>query len=276
MIFHGGNMNLNYNQQDYVLDNPKEFKRLEDQVLQKAYSLEDELRHLDLRPGDRVLDAGCGSAVLSKFLIKKVPNITIDACDYSDLRIQQAQNLNTQSERITYHLSDLGSLPFAEGTFDVVISRYVFEYLKNPIEICHELKRVLRPGGIVYLIDLDGVFQNFWTANSRFNELLSLLEKKLDFDLFVGRKLPSILNQAGFKNISWDASIHLFNESEEIQKEIQNNFTRLVGAKEPFSKILGGEEVFDEFFHLYLEEMKKIETNGNVLFFNKFLAWGRK
>src|SRR5690554_7563756 len=94
-------MNLNYNQQDYVLDNPKEFKRLEDQVLQKAYSLEDELRHLDLRPGDRVLDAGCGSGVLSKFLIKKVPNITIDACDYSDLKIKKPKNLITQSKQLT-------------------------------------------------------------------------------------------------------------------------------------------------------------------------------
>lgn len=267
---------MSYLRKDYVLDNPQEFERLEDQATQKNYFLKDELRFLDLKKGHRVLDAGCGSGVLSKYLGKNNPDISIDACDYSELRIKQAKQLNPENKNIRYHVSDLNTLKFEDNTFDVVVSRFVYEYLHDPVKTTKEICRVLKPGGTLYLIDLDGVFQNFWTANKRFNELLSKLNGTLDFDLFVGRKLPSIVHQAGLNEIKWEVSVHPFSQTEDIQKEINNNATRLAGARDKFSKILGGDKVFEEFAELYIQEMNRIQTQGNVMFFNKFIVWGKK
>jgi ubiquinone/menaquinone biosynthesis C-methylase UbiE len=268
---------MSYLRKDYVLDNPNEFERLENQATQRNYLLKDELRFLEMvERGQKILDAGCGSGVLSRYIKTAHPDLCIHACDYSELRIQQAKKMDSTIKDINYHVSDLNTLPFKDGSFDIVISRFVFEYLADPVKVARELKRVLKKNGTLYLIDLDGVFMNFWTGNHRFNELLSRLNGTLDFDLFVGRKLPSIVHQAGFKNIKWEVSVHPFNQSEDIQKEISNNATRLAGAKDKFSKVLGGVGVFEEFSQLYIQEMNKIESQGNAMFFNKFIVWGKK
>lgn len=264
-----------YLKKSYVLDNQNEFERLENQATQKNYSLEDELRFLDIKDGTKILDAGCGSGVLSKFLSNKHPNISIDACDYSELRIQQTKQHNSCSKNINYHVSDLNNLHFEDETFDIVISRFVFEYLHDPVKVAKELTRVLKKDGILYLIDLDGVFMNFWTSNPRFNELLAQLNGTLDFDLFVGRKLPSIITQAGLNNIKWDVTVHPFSQSEDVVKETENNAIRLMGAKDKFVRILGP-EAYEEFSDLYIEEMNKMSSQGNVMFFNKFIVWGNK
>ncbi len=124
-----------YSKKNYVLDNVSEFERLEDQVTQKNYSLKEELRFLEIKGGQRILDAGCGSGVLSKFLVSKNIPITVDACDYSELRIKQAKQYNKALPQINYHVSDLNRLPFEDETFDTVFSRFVFEYLDDPIKV---------------------------------------------------------------------------------------------------------------------------------------------
>jgi len=262
---------------DYVLDNFEEFKRLEKQALQKNYSLNDELKYLDLSGNKSVLDAGCGSGVLSRHLAEQNSKLNITACDFSEIRIFQAtQYEKGTNSKIKYVQSNLDGLPFEDNTFDVVVSRFVYEYLQHPVQITQELKRVLKPGGCLYLIDLDGVFLNFWTSNNRFNTLLKELELGLDFDLYVGRKLPSFLQDAGLRNVNCRVSVHEFKTEIEVREEIENNLTRIQGAREKFTKILGSSAVYEEFLQLYVQEMERIVSEGNLMFFNKMITWGTK
>lgn len=263
-------------QTSYVLDNFQEFERLERQSTQKNYSLENELQYLDYSGTKRVLDAGCGSGLLSRFLKEKNNKLEIVACDYSELRVQQAKRFNENNFNIEFVHSNLEKLPYEDKSFDIVVSRFVYEYLQSPVLITTELRRVLRPGGILYLIDLDGVFLNFWTSNKRFNFLLNKIERGVDFDLFVGRKLPSILHMSGLQKVDWKLTVHEFKNAVEVEEEIKNNIDRLNGARTKFSKILKSEEAFEEFKKLYIEEMRNISLQGNLLFFNKVIAWGVK
>lgn len=259
----------------YVLDNHQEFERLEVQAKQKSYCLKDELSHLEIRPGMRLLDAGCGSGVVTKYLAKNYPDNDIDSCDFSEIRIQQARKMNAENPKINYHVADLATLPFPDETFDGAISRYVYEYLPDPVRATKELARVLKPGGKLYLIDLDGVFLNFWTTNTHLNQLLDRLGRSIDFDLHVGKKLPSFLQMAGLQHIQWRVTVHPFT-GEELLAERENNRIRLEGAREKFTKALESTELYEEFSRLYLEEMDKAERESSVMYFNKFIAWGVK
>src|SRR4051794_9355367 len=97
-----------------------------------------------VRPGQRLLDAGCGRdmAFCREFS-------SIAAVVGLDLE----PTLDTQNRVSPYGIrGDLSKLPFPPETFDVIISRSVVEHLEDPLEAFREFSRVLRPGGKVIIV----------------------------------------------------------------------------------------------------------------------------
>lgn len=92
------------------------------------------------KKGMRVLDAGCGrgNIVVDEFRkeIKEAVGIDID---------QKATRGNVCLDKVV--IGDLESMPFLNEEFDVVLSQWVFEHLKNPDKVFPEIYRVLKPGG---------------------------------------------------------------------------------------------------------------------------------
>lgn len=102
------------------------------------YVLFEEAIRTLLKPGDSLLDAGCGRSapVLRKFKDVAGTLIGVDLVDPWDV-----------AEGIDYHQADLRSLPLPPSSVDVVISRSVFEHLTDPQGVYQEMARVLKPGG---------------------------------------------------------------------------------------------------------------------------------
>jgi SAM-dependent methyltransferase len=97
-----------------------------------------------LRDGGSVLlDAGCGRTVpvLRKYLGKAERLIGVELVEFTDV-----------PPGIETFNSDLGRLPLANESVDVIMSRSVFEHLTDPATVYREFARVLKPGGrIVFL-----------------------------------------------------------------------------------------------------------------------------
>ena len=97
-----------------------------------------------IRPGNRVLDAGCGRYLrLCKELtgIAEMVGIDLDT------------TMETDNRRAPFGVrGDLSRLPFCSGAFDVVVSRSVVEHLADPPAVFREFSRILRPGGIVIMV----------------------------------------------------------------------------------------------------------------------------
>jgi SAM-dependent methyltransferase len=92
-----------------------------------------------VRPGDRVLDAGCGNGRLFTYDLRDHASLIVGV----DLSPDVAQNPN-----IDWPLrASLAALPFASETFDLVICKHVLEHLAEPESAFRELGRVLRPQG---------------------------------------------------------------------------------------------------------------------------------
>ena len=98
--------------------------------------------------GRRVLDAGCGSGPLSAALIAKGAVMT--GFDVSPAMLDLArQRLGATAD---LYVADLSKpLPFADGSFDDVVSSLVLHYLEDWSAPLAELRRVLRPGGRLIL-----------------------------------------------------------------------------------------------------------------------------
>lgn len=97
-----------------------------------------------LRPGAKVLDAGCGTGALGRSIIALQPNIELTMIDLSAEMLARASDVSGQ------HIQgSVLDLPVADDSFDVVVSAWVIETVPDPMRAVTEYLRVIKADGQV-------------------------------------------------------------------------------------------------------------------------------
>jgi ubiquinone/menaquinone biosynthesis C-methylase UbiE len=107
---------------------------------------------LELQPTNDVLELGCGSGHAISIMAKQVPRGTIHAIDPSAAMLAQARARNRGScgtGRVRLYRARTEQLPFASGSMDKILAVNVAYFWSEPAAALREIRRVLRPTGIL-------------------------------------------------------------------------------------------------------------------------------
>ena len=101
------------------------------------------------RPGLRVLETAAGTGVVTRRLREALPSDgSLIATDLNDAMVEHGR-ANVPDPGVTWQQADAQALPFADGSFDVVVCQFGFMFLPDKVEGFREARRVLSPGGIL-------------------------------------------------------------------------------------------------------------------------------
>jgi ubiquinone/menaquinone biosynthesis C-methylase UbiE len=101
-----------------------------------------------LDDGERVLDVGCGTGSLT-FALPQAANVgEVAAFDYSPVFVEEAQRRNSDP-RITIQQADACAIPFPDDRFDRALALLVLHFVPDAGRAVAEVRRVVRPGGVV-------------------------------------------------------------------------------------------------------------------------------
>ena len=115
------------------------------------------------RPGERVLDAGCGTGRLSEELAKR--GLYVTAVDCSDAMLEVARTRLGNHERIQLYRANIEALPLRESNFNLVVAFTVLEFTPRPDIALQQLWRVVRPGGRLVVAALNRL--SLWARQRR-------------------------------------------------------------------------------------------------------------
>ncbi len=106
-------------------------------------------------------------------------------------------------DNLSFKRGDVFDLPFADGSFDVVWTKYLLQWLKEPKAALAELKRVTKPGGFVVSCDYVGFGTEHFPVTPDFDrEIREVMDALVDCN--VGRKVAPFMISLGFHDVKVD------------------------------------------------------------------------
>ena len=204
---------------------PRENVRLQDQ----ATTLVD-LLHSDTAfpAGSRVLEAGCGVGAQTVTLATNSPGASIVAIDVSAASVAEAERKVRAAglTNVRFQQADVFHLPYDPQSFDHVFVCFVLEHLKEPVAALQELRRHLRPGGTITVIEGDHGSAYFHPDSRAARAAIRCqveLQSRAGGNALVGRSLYPLLVAAGYSEVRVSPRMVYVDSS---KPELVDGFTR--------------------------------------------------
>jgi SAM-dependent methyltransferase len=212
--------------------------RLQDQ----ASTLED-LLHADTAypQGSEVLEAGCGVGAQTVTLALNSPAARITSIDINAASLAEARRKVEKAglTHVTFQQGNIFDLHFQPETFDHIFVCFVLEHLGNPAEALQSLKRCLKPGGSLTVIEGDHGSAYFYPDSELAHRAIRCqveLQKRAGGNAMIGRELFPLLTKADFRNIRVSPRMVYADASRPnlVEGFTRNTFTAMIeGVREP-------------------------------------------
>jgi len=181
----------------------RENRRLHDQASTLA-----ELLHSDTAypPGSLVLEAGCGVGAQTVSLARNSPSALITSVDISAASVVGAEGKVKAAglTNVQFQQADIFHLPFGPDAFDHIFVCFVLEHLSAPVEALITLKKHLKPGGTITVIEGDHGSVFFHPDSEAAHQAILCqveLQRRAGGNAMIGRALYPLLHDAGYCSI---------------------------------------------------------------------------
>lgn len=156
--------------------------------------------YLDVKPGKKILECGCGSGDFTSYLVNSLDNaVNIYAIDISSSQLKLASK-KIQKSNVNFVTGSVMDLPFKNEFFDFVIGNAVLHHLDIDKSL-EEIKRVLKPGGSLLFFEPNMLNPQVWLSLN-IKPLRKLNQASEDETAFYKWRIKKILTSFNFKNIS--------------------------------------------------------------------------
>jgi arsenite methyltransferase len=160
---------------------------------------------LRIGPGEHILDAGCGTGVVTREVTRRVgPAGRVVGLDPSPLMLSVAREIAEQEgvhAQIEFRVGDVRDLPFDDATFEVIVAITALSHTTDAERAIPGLHRVLRPGGRIGILDLDSTSWVISHPNRDLTLRIGALAATIATDGWLARRLPALLESAGFEDV---------------------------------------------------------------------------
>lgn len=162
--------------------------------------------------GSSVLEAGCGVGAQTLALAARSPGALITAIDISEASVQQARRRVVEAGITTVQClqADILAAPFEPASFDHVFVCFVLEHLPRPLQALAALRRLLRPGGTLTVIEGDHGATIFHPRGEDAHFVIQCqveLQRRAGGNALVGRQLHPLISAAGFDAVQAEPRI---------------------------------------------------------------------
>lgn len=182
----------------------EESQRLSDQANTLSHLLHhDSLFH---SPG-LVLEAGCGTGAQTVIVASQNPQCQFLSIDISEDSLAKAKESADRARirNVKFQVADVFDLPFSDESFDHAFICFLLEHLREPVDSLKSLKRVLKKGGTITVIEGDHGSAYYYPRSPAAQATIQCLidvQAELGGNSLIGRELYPLLITAGFEDVS--------------------------------------------------------------------------
>ena len=225
----------------------------------------------------KLLEVGCGVGAQSEILLRRFPDLKLTGIDLSEKQLNAAKetlgNLAFAKDRYDLQLMSAENLKFESESFDGAFLCFVLEHIPDPRRVLSEVRRVLSPGGIIYVTEvlnssffLDPYSPNVWKYWMAFNDY----QYDHKGDPFMGAKLGNLLMQNGYRNIETEVKTwFLDNRHPQKRKEIIEFWSELLMSAS--DQLVQAGYVTLETVEGMKSEMSVVANDPNAVFYFSFI-----